>query len=195
VPIFLTLSSPYRGPKPHSYPNPPNPVNCAYYTGSKIPPPPPSSSSAGVQARDPEPARCRTTTTTVPVEYLCIETDIGDPPAVRTHKKGVLTTSVPDFCTTPPKRSTGEVPPGDLVFPLYYPYFAQTAVECCVYCSEQYYNLVASGFIKSALECECLVNNGTNYSGKSKSCPRGIQPYSFGKHDGHALPGPCFKEA
>jgi hypothetical protein len=62
-----------------------------------------------------------------------------------------------------------------------------------VACSEQYKDFVAAGFIPSGLDCECLVNRGTDYSGKSKSCPRGIQPYALGVHQGHALLGACGK--
>jgi hypothetical protein len=124
--------SPYTGPSPFPYPHPPVPINCAYYTGTDIPPPPSSApassanpsapaSSGDIQARGPEPAKCKTVQTTVTVEYLCIATMIISPPPIQTHGKGVLTTSVPDFCAQPPKRSTGEVPDGDKVFPLSYP--------------------------------------------------------------------------
>lgn len=127
------------------------------------------------------------------VEYLCVETDIGYPPAATVSMDGVLTTRVPESCTANPKatRHKDNTPPGDVVFPLMYPYYPFTAVECCVACTQQYDNVVASAFIPEVFTCECLINNGTNYPGKSQVCPRGIQPYAFQKASGFALPGPC----
>lgn len=203
VALLTIVSSPYTGPNPFPYSHPPNPIHCAYYTGTDIPPPPssapalsvnpPPASSGGVQARDPEPAKCKTVQTTATVEYLCVVTQLVYPPPDIISKTGVLTTRVPDFCAQPPKRSTGQIPEGDIVCPLSYPYFAQTDVECCVYCSEQYKSFVAAGFIPSGLDCQCLINRGTNYPGKSKFCPRGIQPYALGAKKGQALLGACGK--
>jgi hypothetical protein len=127
------------------------------------------------------------------VEYLCIETDLVYPPPVQTHKKGALTTSVPDFCTGAPKIPGGNGV-GNSIYPLSYPYFAQTTVECCIYCSEQYYNLVAAAFIPSGLDCQCLVNTAGRYPGKTRFCPRGLKTYDLGAKKGHALPGPCRRD-
>ena len=125
------MSSPYTGPNPFPYSHPPNPINCAYYTGTDIPPPPssaPASSanpapaaSGGVQARDAEPAKCTTIQSTATVEYLCLVTQLIYPAPVQLSKDGVLTTRVPDFCAKPPKKSTGEVPDGDKIYDLGYP--------------------------------------------------------------------------
>lgn len=190
---------PYKGPHPFTYSDPVNPVNCGYYTGTHIPPPPssvpPASSlpASSVQARNADPAQCSTVKTTQAVKYLCIETDLIYPPAVKISKKGTLTTKVPDFCAAPRGKPTGNGPAGNVIFDLSYPYFAQTLVECCIYCSEQYKDLVAAAFIKSGLDCECLINNGTRYAGRSSYCPRGIEPYALGKKKGNALLGPCAK--
>ena len=60
-------------------------------------------------------------------------------------------------------------------------------------CSEQYYNLVASAFIEGALQCECLINNGTGGHKANAFCPNGLQAYHFGVNPGNGLPGPCIK--
>ena len=188
------LARPYAGPSPFKYSTPANPETCSLYTGTDIPPPPSSSAaSASLQARDADPATCTTVQTTITVEKLCTITQLIYPAPSTARKNSVLTTSVPDFCASPPKDSTGEVPDGNKVFDLGYPYFARTAVECCIYCSEQYKNFVASGFIPSGLDCECLVNTSGDYPGKSNFCPHGIEPYAFKKGKGHALPGACRK--
>lgn len=178
----------YSGPHQFQYPHPANPRSCSYRTEKETSPPP---SAATLDIGDANPSSCQTTTTTMTVERQCTVTEIIYPNPVKVHQKGVLTTSVPEFCASTPQKSTGELPDGDNVYSLGYPYFAQTAVECCVYCSEQYYNLVASDYIRGGEDCECLVNRGNTYSGKSRVCPRGIQPYEFRAKLGSALPGPC----
>lgn len=163
-----------------------------------------------MQERELNAAICTTVKTTVTVEADCTETDLVYPPAYKTHKKGTLTTSVPSFCTNQPVKPKGGTGKGNTIFDLSYPYFPQTFVECCVQCSlcsrlrserssnslagsEQYYDLVAAAFIKSGLDCECLVDTDGNHPGKSNFCPHGIEPYVLGTKPGNTLPGPCRK--
>lgn len=179
---LTSIPKPYTGPKPSSYLTPANPVHC-HYTGS---------SEQNVQTVDVDAATCATATATKTISYICKETYLIYPNPVLTHKKGTLTTQVPSFCTNQPVRvlSNGA---GNSIFDLSYPYFAHTTVECCIYCPEQYYDLVASASIKSGLDCECLVDTDGNYSGKSAFCPHGLEPRHLGSKPGNALPGPCRK--
>jgi hypothetical protein len=73
--------------------------------------------------------------------------------------------------------------------------FPLTVIECCVACSKAYItNLVASGFIKSGLDCQCLIDKTGNNPGKSNICPNGIQVFKPKlKKKGNVILGPCGK--
>ncbi|KAK3614846.1 hypothetical protein LTR56_026974 [Elasticomyces elasticus] len=83
------------------------------------------------------------------------------------------------------------IPNRTLVRPLAYPYFAQTYAECCIACHKQFDNLVAAAFIKSGLDCQCLLVTSDDYPHKSQFCPNGKVPYGFHKGKGNAFAGPC----
>lgn len=188
-------------------------TNCNLYTGTDIPAPPTSSGfnsiipkSSSVAARDPDelearhPAQCTSTvvtTATVTVKKICTTTQIIAPAPTIISRSGTLTTKIPSFCANPPGINTYSATPDGLqVFEASgYPFFPQTVVECCVACSKFYIaNLVASGFIASGLDCECLIDTGASNPGKSNICPNGIQVFKpKPKKNGNVILGPCGK--
>jgi hypothetical protein len=83
------------------------------------------------------------------------------------------------------------MPNGTEVYVLNYPYFAQNPVECCIYCSQFYHDVVASAFLSDAAECECLLDTKGDYPRKSDFCPNGKVPYAAKKKAGIVLYGAC----
>ena len=130
-----------------------------------------------------------TTTTKIPF-YV-------SPPPIILSSPGILTTTVPAACASTPYYPNGNGV-GNNIIPVDYPYFAQTAVECCVVCFEQE-NCVASAVIyddntnTTVVECDMLIHVNGTQAGATGLCPLGIQDYGFGspEADGNVFPGPC----
>ncbi|KAK4904465.1 hypothetical protein LTR49_026096, partial [Elasticomyces elasticus] len=181
----VLVGTPYDGPHPYIEPTIKHPLHCTLYTGKDILSSP-ASASAVVKVRGAVKAACATTTTTVPVEkartlYSGEALQNVSPPPLQVSQIGTLTTSVPIYCTAAPRVIDGTIPNGTLVRPLAYPYFAQTHAECCIACYKQFDNLVAAAFIKSGLDCQCLLVTSDDYPHKSQFCPNGKVPYAFHK--------------
>ena len=140
--------------------------------------------------------KCTTTETTVKTKYIATTTETLSifPPAITVAGTGVLTTTVPAACAETPFDVGGDLPPGTEVNFPQYPDYPGTVIECCVSCA-RLKNCVASAFDSEVNECELLVVDAAQASGKSRQCPLGVADFAFGDPDpaGSILPGPCGK--
>jgi hypothetical protein len=160
--------------------------------------------------------RCTTTLTTTNTffdhtVYTSTYTFYVEPPPaqVTENPTAILTLTVPSACASSAHVApTGadNLPPGLNIYPMSYPYFASSSLDCCLIC-HQFTDCVASAFIPSGGECDLLIN-GSPAIGPDLldipgpgGCPSGIIDYKFGPpveqtnidDSVYIFPGPCGK--
>jgi hypothetical protein len=120
-------------------------------------------------------------------------------PDISYSTEQTLTTTVPAACAGPAYYPSDNGI-GDTIVLLDYPYFPQTAVECCVLCYDPAFpNCVASAYIEGSGTCELLIKvDQLAGAPTSPQCPLGIENYHFADNDGDGgtgmgsvYAGPC----
>ena len=140
---------------------------------------------------------CTTTTTTTTTIFRG-ETTITyplsvTPPLITVTVTDVRTATVPAACAGPLYYPGGVTGDGNGVYPVFYPNYPQTPVDCCVYCYSTE-NCIASSYDDLVDLCSLLLRTGEPVlPGANAQCPLGIFDFAFGapSADGDILPGPC----